>query len=74
MSTIPARPNSKAITIIKTKKKSMKMKMVIRLKQIPVVNLNNNKTMDKYHKLNKIGKCEMIWIQTTGTYTGLMLE
>jgi len=50
------------------------MKMVIRLKQIPVVNLNNNKTMDKYHKLNKIGKCEMIWIQTTGTYTGLMLE
>lgn len=52
----------------------MKMKMVIRLKQIPVVNLNNNKTMDKYHKLNKIGKCEMIWIQTTGTYTGLMLE
>jgi len=56
------------------KKKSLKMKMVIRLKQIHMVNLNNNKTMDKHHVLRAIGKYEMIWIQIIGTYTGLMLE
>jgi len=67
-------PNSKAMIILKTKKKSLKMKMVIRLKQIHMVILNSNKTMDKHNKLSAIGKCEMIWIQIIGTYTGLMLE
>jgi len=50
------------------------MKMVIRVKQIPMVSQNSNKTMDRLHNLKAIGKYETIWILIIGTYTGLMLE